>query len=196
MRYRVRTGRIVGGVQARVVTEDGTIAPHDGETVGEFEVRGPWVTASYHETESPEKFHDGWLRTGDVGTIDAEGFMQITDRTKDVIKTGGEWISSVELETLLVGHPAVAEAAVVGVHDDRWAERPLALVVLKQGASATPDELRAFLAPKVARWWLPERWTFVDELPKTSVGKLDKKLIRSEYAAQKYPVVELEATSR
>jgi fatty-acyl-CoA synthase len=179
MIYRSKTGRVVPGVELRLVDDTGAEIPHDGDN-----------------TEAPEKFHDGWLRTGDVGNIDARNYVQITDRSKDVIKSGGEWISSVELETLLVGHPAVAEAAVVGVHDDRWAERPLALVVLKQGASATPDELRAFLAPKVARWWLPERWTFVDELPKTSVGKLDKKLIRSEYAAQKYPVVELEATPR
>jgi fatty-acyl-CoA synthase len=169
---------------------------HDGDAVGEIEVRGPWITASYYNSEAPEKFHDGWLRTGDVGNIDARGFVQITDRSKDVIKSGGEWISSVELETLLVGHPAVAEAAVVGVHDDRWAERPLALVVLKPGMSATPDELREFLAPKVARWWLPERWTFVDELPKTSVGKLDKKLIRSDYGHEKFSVVELETSSR
>jgi fatty-acyl-CoA synthase len=196
MIYRSKTGRVVPGVELRLVDDTGAEIPHDGEAVGEIEVRGPWITASYYNTEAPEKFHDGWLRTGDVGNIDARNYVQITDRSKDVIKSGGEWISSVELETLLVGHPAVAEAAVVGVHDDRWAERPLALVVLKQGASATPDELREFLAPKVARWWLPERWTFVDELPKTSVGKLDKKLIRSEYAAQKYPVIELEATPR
>jgi fatty-acyl-CoA synthase len=122
--------------------------------------------------------------------------MQITDRSKDVIKSGGEWISSVELETLLVGHPAVADAAVVGVPDERWAERPLAAVVLKPGASATPEELREFLAPKVARWWLPERWAFVDELPKTSVGKLDKKLIRALYAQGKYSVEELTPASR
>jgi fatty-acyl-CoA synthase len=196
MLYRSKTGRAVPGVELRLVDDSGEEIPHDGEAVGEIEVRGPWITASYYNTEAPEKFHDGWLRTGDVGNIDARNYVQITDRSKDVIKSGGEWISSVELETLLVGHPAVAEAAVVGVHDDRWAERPLALVVLKPGASATPDELREFLAPKVARWWLPERWTFVDELPKTSVGKLDKKLIRSEYAAQKFPVVELEPTPR
>ena len=122
--------------------------------------------------------------------------MQITDRSKDVIKSGGEWISSVELETLLVGHPAVADAAVVGVADERWAERPLATVVLEPGASATPEELREFLATKVARWWLPERWAFVDEIPKTSVGKLDKKLIRADYSEGKYPVVEVATASR
>jgi len=162
MLYRSKTGRAVPGVELRIVDDNGAEVAHDGEAVGEIEVRGPWITASYYNTEAPEKFHDGWLRTGDVGNIDTRGFVQITDRSKDVIKSGGEWISSVELETLLVGHPAVAEAAVVGVHDDRWAERPLALVVLKPGMSATPDELREFLAPNVARWWLPERWTFVD----------------------------------
>ena len=196
MIYRSKTGRVVPGVELRLVDDSGAEIPHDGEAVGEIEVRGPWITASYYNADAPEKFHDGWLRTGDVGNIDARNYVQITDRSKDVIKSGGEWISSVELETLLVGHPAVAEAAVVGVHDDRWAERPLALVVLKAGASATPEELREFLAPKVARWWLPERWAFVDELPKTSVGKLDKKLIRSDYGQAKYSVVELEATPR
>ena len=196
MIYRSKTGRVVPGVELRLVDDSGAEIPHDGEAVGEIEVRGPWITASYYNAEAPEKFHDGWLRTGDVGNIDARNYVQITDRSKDVIKSGGEWISSVELETLLVGHPAVAEAAVVGVHDDRWAERPLALVVLNPGASATPDELRDFLAPKVARWWLPERWTFVDELPKTSVGKLDKKLIRADYGREKFSVIELEATKR
>jgi fatty-acyl-CoA synthase len=196
MLYRSKTGRVVPGVELRIVDDTGAEVVHDGESVGEIEVRGPWITASYYNTDAPEKFHDGWLRTGDVGNIDSRHYVQITDRSKDVIKSGGEWISSVELETLLVGHPAVADAAVVGVPDDRWAERPLATVVLKAGATATPEELREFLAPKVARWWLPERWAFVDELPKTSVGKLDKKLIRSEYAAGKYPVVELASATR
>ena len=196
MYYRSKTGRAVPGVELQLVDDSGAEIPHDGEAVGEIEVRGPWITASYYKAETPEKFHDGWLRTGDVGNIDARNYVQITDRSKDVIKSGGEWISSVELETLLVGHPAVADAAVVGVPDDRWAERPLALVVLKPGATATPNELREFLAPKVARWWLPERWAFVDELPKTSVGKLDKKLIRSDYAQQKFSVVALEAAQK
>jgi fatty-acyl-CoA synthase len=196
MLYRSKTGRAVPGVELRIVDDAGEEVPHDADAVGEIEVRGPWVTASYYHADAPEKFHDGWLRTGDVGNIDALGFVQITDRSKDVIKSGGEWISSVELETLLVGHPAVADAAVVGVPDERWAERPLATVVLKPGATATPEELRDFLATKVARWWLPERWAFVDELPKTSVGKLDKKLIRSEYAQGRYPVVEVAATPR
>ena len=196
MRYRSKTGRVVPGVELRIADELGTEVAHDGVAVGEIEVRGPWITGSYYNASAPEQFHDGWLRTGDVGNIDPRGFVQITDRSKDVIKSGGEWISSVELETLLVGHPAVADAAVVGVADERWAERPLATVVLEPGASATPEELRDFLATKVARWWLPERWAFVDEIPKTSVGKLDKKLIRADYSEGNYPVVEVATASR
>ena len=196
MHYRSKTGRTVPGVELRVVDENGVEVPRDGVAVGEIEVRGPWITASYYNASAPEKFHDGWLRTGDVGNIDERGFVQITDRSKDVIKSGGEWISSVELENLLVAHPAVADAAVVGVPDERWGERPLAAVVLKPATSASPDELRAFLAEKVARWWLPERWAFVSELPKTSVGKQDKKLIRAQYAEGKIPVVELAAAPR
>ncbi len=196
MTYRSKTGRAVPGVELRVVGDDGAEVAHDGVAVGEIEVRGPWITGSYYRADAPEKFHDGWLRTGDVGNIDAKGFVQITDRSKDVIKSGGEWISSVELENLLMGHPAVADAAVVGVPDERWQERPLAAVVLKQGESASPDDLRAYLDGKVARWWLPERWAFIDELPKTSVGKQDKKLIRAMYAEGKIPVVELAAASR
>jgi len=196
MIYRAKTGRTVPGVELRIVDEAGNEVPADGVAVGEMEVRGPWITASYYNASAPEKFHDGWLRTGDVGHIDERGFVQITDRSKDVIKSGGEWISSVELENLLMGHPSVADAAVVGVPDERWQERPLAAVVLKPGASASPDDLRAFLADKVARWWLPERWAFVTELPKTSVGKQDKKLIRAQYAEGTIPVVELAAAPR
>jgi fatty-acyl-CoA synthase len=196
MQYRAKTGRCVPGVELRIIDDAGNVVPPDGISVGEIEVRGPWITASYYNADAPEKFHDGWLRTGDVGNIDARGFVQITDRSKDVIKSGGEWISSVELENLLMGHPAIADAAVVGVPDERWQERPLAAVVLKPGASATPDDLRAYLSDKVAKWWLPERWAFVDELPKTSVGKQDKKLIRSLHAEGKIAVVELAAVRR
>jgi fatty-acyl-CoA synthase len=196
MTYRSKTGRVVPGVELRIVDDSGQVVAHDGVAVGEIEVRGPWITGSYYRVSAPEKFHDGWLRTGDVGSIDGRGFVQITDRSKDVIKSGGEWISSVELENLLMGHPSVADAAVIGVPDERWQERPLAAVVLKPGASATPDELRAHLAASVAKWWLPERWAFVDELPKTSVGKQDKKLMRARYAEGEIPVVELAAATR
>ncbi len=158
--------------------------PADGTSVGELEVRGPWITARYvgDDAPDPEKFRDGWLRTGDVGTLSADGYLTLTDRAKDVIKSGGEWISSVELENALMAHPAVLEACVVGVPDQRWDERPLATVVLREGASATPEELRDFLAGSVARWQLPERWAFVEAVPKTSVGKFDKKVVRSRYA--------------
>ena len=145
-------------------------------------MRGSWITGSYYRDDADEKFHDGWLRTGDVGSLDSKGFIHITDRAKDVIKSGGEWISSVELESLLMAHPAVAEAAVIGVPDRRWNERPLACVVVKEGASATPEELKEFLASRVAKWWLPERWAFIEEVPKTSVGKFDKKILRADYA--------------
>jgi fatty-acyl-CoA synthase len=189
MDYRARTGRVAPGVQLRIVAPDGSVAPADGESVGEIEVRGPWVTASYHGDPSPEKFHDGWLRTGDVGSLDEDGFMQISDRTKDVIKTGGEWISSVELENAIMAHEHVHEAAVVAVPDDRWGERPLACVVVGEADSPAAEDLCAFLDERVARWWVPERWAFVAEIPKTSVGKFDKKVLRAQHAAGDLAVV-------
>ena len=188
-KYRVRTGRAVAGIELRIVDEQGQPLPWDGEAVGEIEARGPWVTGSYYGVDAPEKFHDGWLRTGDVGFIDERGYVQITDRSKDVIKSGGEWISSVELENELIAHPEVAEAAVVGVPDEKWDERPLACVVRKAGSSIGPDELRAYLEDKVAHWWLPERWTFIEEIPKTSVGKFDKKVLRARHAAGELEVI-------
>lgn len=187
--YREKAGRVAFGVEARVVDGAGNVVARDGAAVGEFEVRGPWVTASYYGDPSEERFHDGWLRTGDVGTVDADGYLTITDRTKDVIKTGGEWISSVELENALMGHPAVFEAAVVAIPDERWDERPLACVVLEKGAAITVEELAAYLEGKVARWWVPERWAFVPEVPKTSVGKFDKKVLRAEFAKGDLEVV-------
>ncbi|MDQ1632742.1 MAG: hypothetical protein QOC80_2714 [Frankiaceae bacterium] len=192
--WRSKTGRIFPAVECRVVSEDGVIQPNDGQAVGEFEVRGPWVTASYYQGDDPSKFSDdGWLRTGDVGFLDAKGFMQISDRSKDVIKSGGEWISSVDLENALMGHPDVMEAAVVAVPDERWSERPLASVVVRQGATVTADELREFLGSSVAKWQLPERWAFIESVPKTSVGKFDKKVIRARYAEGELEVVELES---
>jgi fatty-acyl-CoA synthase len=179
MDWRSKTGRVKPGVEMRL-TDGDTVLPWDGQAVGEIEVRGPWITASYYGDDTPDKFHDGWLRTGDVGTISQNGFIQITDRAKDVIKSGGEWISTVELETNLMAHPDVVEAAVIGVPDAKWDERPLACVVLKEGAQTTPEQLRAFLANRVAKWWVPERWAFINEVPKTSVGKFDKKLLRAQ----------------
>jgi fatty-acyl-CoA synthase len=187
---RSTAGRVICGVEVRVVDDAGCVLPNDGKAVGEIEIRGPWITGSYYQNADPSKFDDGWLRTGDVGRIDPLGFITLTDRAKDVIKSGGEWISSVELELLIMDHPAVREAAVVAVPDDRWQERPLAAVVIKSDAAVTAPELRKHLCDKVARFWLPERWTFIDEVPKTSVGKFDKKVIRSRYAEGAYDVVD------
>ncbi|GAA2823837.1 long-chain fatty acid--CoA ligase [Kitasatospora paracochleata] len=193
--YRVTQGRFPASVEARLTGPSGERMPHDGVSAGELEVRGPWIAGAYfagagRDPERPaDKFsEDGWLRTGDVGTITADGFLTLTDRAKDVIKSGGEWISSVELENQLMAHPEVAEAAVVAVPDEKWGERPLATVVLRPGATAGLRELRAFLAERVASWQLPERWAIVEAVPKTSVGKFDKKVIRADYAAERLEV--------
>ena len=188
---RASQGRPVCGVETRIVGAGGDPLPYDGQTVGELEVRGPWITGSYYLHRDESRFAGGWLRTGDVGRIDSRGYVTLTDRSKDVIKSGGEWISSVDLENHLIAHPAVREAAVVGVPDDRWQERPLAAVVLHDGKRASPKELREFLADKVVRWWLPERWIFIDHVPRTSVGKYDKKTIRTRHADGKYDVIEI-----
>jgi fatty-acyl-CoA synthase len=177
--YRDTAGRLLPFVEARVVSEEGEILPKDGEQAGELEVRGPWVATGYLGVDAPEKFRDGWLRTGDVATIDAEGYIRITDRAKDVIKSGGEWISSVELEKELVAHPDVLEAAVIARPDERWTERPLACVVRRDGADAGAAELREHLSGRVAKWWLPDDFAFIDEVPKTGTGKYDKKLLRA-----------------
>jgi fatty-acyl-CoA synthase len=181
--WRLKSGRVIAGVQMRIVADDGTELPWDGESVGEIEVRGPWITGSYYGVDVPEKFDDGWLRTGDIGNIDSRGFFQLTDRSKDVIKSGGEWISSVELENLLADNPSVLEAVVIGIADERWTERPLACVVRRSGDATTAAELARFLDGKVASWQVPENWTFVDEVPKTTVGKFDKKVLRERYRA-------------
>ena len=143
-------------------------------------MRGPWIAARYfNDDSSAQKFDSGWLRTGDIAAVDANGFVQITDRAKDVIKSGGEWISSVELENELMSHPDVVEAAVIAKPDERWAERPLCCVVLRDGASTTAAELVEHLRGRVAKWWLPDEFAFLDEIPKTSVGKFDKKVLRA-----------------
>ncbi|MDG9701224.1 long-chain fatty acid--CoA ligase [Streptomyces sp. DH37] len=197
--YRISQGRFPASVEARLIGPDGSEMPWDGESAGELEVRGPWIAGAYYggadaePTRPDDKFSpDGWLRTGDVGVITPDGYLTLTDRAKDVIKSGGEWISSVELENHLMGHPAVAEAAVVAVPDERWGERPLATVVLKEGAGeVTYEELREFLSDKVARWQLPERWAVIPAVPKTSVGKFDKKVIRAQYAQGALDVTKL-----
>jgi len=190
-RYRDTQGRLFCTVQGRLVGDAGDVLPNDGVAVGEVQVRGPWITGSYYQDDDPAKFDSGWLRTGDVGTIDRLGYVTLTDRAKDVIKSGGEWISSMELENALMAHPDVSEAAVIGVPDEKWSERPLAAVVLCEGATVTPEELRAFLAERVPRWQLPERWSFIDEVPKTSVGKFAKTRMREAYANGDYKVTEV-----
>jgi fatty-acyl-CoA synthase len=150
----------------------------------EIEARGPWVAARYYEDHSgDDKFtDDGWLRTGDIGELDDRGYVRITDRAKDLIKSGGEWISSVEVETLLIDHPGVQEAAVIAMPDERWGERPLACVTLAEGSKVSVEELRDHLASRLARWQLPDAFTFIDQVPKTSVGKFDKKVLRRRLA--------------
>ncbi|MBV8065544.1 MAG: long-chain fatty acid--CoA ligase [Actinobacteria bacterium] len=172
-------------VEIRIRVGDEEV-PWDGDSMGELEVRGPWVASGYYETpEQVDRWtEDGWFRTGDIASIHPRGYIQIKDRSKDVIKSGGEWISSVELENAIMAHPAVAEAAVIAIPDERWAERPLAAVVLKAGASANADELRDFLAPSFAKFWLPDRFEFVAEIPKTSVGKFRKTALREQFAEE------------
>ncbi|WP_220186926.1 long-chain fatty acid--CoA ligase [Pseudonocardia pini] len=184
---RTASGRVLAGVDMRIVDDHGTVLPWDGESVGEIQVRGPSVTAGYHGDVAAEAFDAGWLRTGDVGTVDDRGFFRITDRVKDVIKSGGEWISSVELEDLLLGDPRVAEAAVIGIPDARWTERPLVFVVARDAVD--PAELAGRLADSLARWQVPENWAFVSEIPKTAVGKIDKNALRTRFHAGGVDVV-------
>ena len=195
MEWRAKAGRVIPGVEMRIVADDGTVVADDGKATGEIEVRGPWITGSYYRDPSPERFHDGWLRTGDIGTLDAKGYLTLSDRTKDVIKSGGEWISSVDLENEVMADPGVAEAAVIGVPDERWSERPLVVVVREQGSRVTAEDLVGFLSDRVRHWWLPERWTFIDELPKTSVGKFDKKALRARYAEGEFDVTAVDTGS-
>jgi len=180
---RARQGRPLPWVELRLVDDDGREVPWDGESTGEIEVRGPWVAAGYFRDDSEgAKFDAGWLRTGDIAAVDQKAFVQITDRAKDVIKSGGEWISSVELENELMSHPDVIEAAVIAKPDERWAERPLCCVVLREQADTTAEQLVAHLQDRVAKWWLPDEFAFVSEIPKTSVGKFDKKVLRGRLA--------------
>ena len=181
--WRIKSGRPVPGIEVRVMDEHGRTLPEDGHTIGELQLRGTWVTGSYLHVESDAFTDDGWLRTGDMGHVDERGYVQLTDRTKDVIKSGGEWISSVDLEDALLKHPDVAEAAVIATADERWQERPLAVVVARPGRDPGAGELRAFLADRVARFWIPEYWCFAASIAKTGVGKIDKKALRDCNAA-------------
>ena len=180
--YRAKQGRPAPFVEIRARNEDGLV-PWDGQTMGELEVRGPWVArAYYNRTDCGDRFtDDGWFKTGDIITIADDGTIQIQDRSKDLIKSGGEWISSVALECALMGHPAVAEAAVIPVFHEKWAERPLATIVLKPGASASPDELRAFLAPHFPKFWMPDAFEYIDAIPRTSAGKFKKSALRERF---------------
>ncbi|HEY1458349.1 MAG TPA: long-chain fatty acid--CoA ligase [Solirubrobacteraceae bacterium] len=176
---RAKQGKPLPWVELRLVDDDGREVPWDGSSTGEIQVRGPWIAARYYnEDSSEEKFDSGWLRTGDIASVDERAFVQITDRSKDVIKSGGEWISSVELENELMSHPDVIEAAVIAKPDERWAERPLCCVVMREGAQTGAQDLVEHLRPRVAKWWLPDEFAFIEEVPKTSVGKFDKKVLR------------------
>ncbi|KAA9166336.1 long-chain fatty acid--CoA ligase [Amycolatopsis acidicola] len=177
-RYIRKQGRLLPGLRWRLVDDEGRDQPHDGKTPGELLIRGPWVATAYFRDEHPESFPGGWLRTGDIATIDPDGYLEIVDRAKDLIKSGGEWISSVALEQALLAHPAVAEAAVIAVPHERWQERPLAVVVLDRPLGE--DELLADLHERVPRWWLPEQILVTDALPRTSVGKIDKRALREK----------------
>jgi fatty-acyl-CoA synthase len=178
-RYRATAGRPAPLVETRLVRDQGVEVPWDGESTGELQVRGPWVARAYYGDDgSDDKFDEGWLRTGDIAAIDDRGFIHLSDRAKDVIKSGGEWISSVELENAIMAHPAVREAAVIARRDERWGERPLACVVTEEGEDLTLAELCDHLQSRVAKWWLPDALAIIDEVPKTSVGKFDKKVLR------------------
>ncbi len=179
---RATQGRAVPFVELRLVDDEGEEVKWDGQSTGEIEVRGPWIAGAYYKEDAPEKFDAGWLRTGDIAHVDQAGWVTITDRSKDVIKSGGEWISSVELENQLMSHAAVREAAVIATPDERWSERPLACVVVEEGAEVSAAELVEHLRGRVASWWLPEEFAFVTEVPKTSVGKFDKRRLRAALA--------------
>jgi len=179
-----KQGLPVPFIDIRTVNTNG-ICPRDAKTMGELEVRGPWVASDYFQSDrDPGNWSDdGWFRTGDVATIDTENYMRITDRTKDLIKSGGEWISSVDLENALMSHPSVQESAVVAIPDPKWQERPMAVVVLKAGATATPESLRDHLATRFPKWWLPEKFVFANEIPRTGTGKFLKTKLRELYCS-------------
>ncbi|MRV70243.1 long-chain-fatty-acid--CoA ligase [Duganella sp. FT92W] len=188
MKVREKQGRAVFGIAMKIVDDDGAELPHDGKAAGRLLVRGPWVAAGYFRHEGGQAIDaDGWFDTGDVANIDADGYMHITDRAKDVIKSGGEWISSIDLENAAMGHPAVAEAAVIGIAHPKWQERPLLVVVPKAGHAVSSGILLAYLEGKVAKWWLPDDVQFVDQLPHTATGKLQKLTLREMFRDYRFP---------
>jgi acyl-CoA synthetase (AMP-forming)/AMP-acid ligase II len=188
-RYAVQAkqGRAIFGVDMKIVGADGNELPMDGKAFGDLHVRGPWVISSYFKGEGGDPLRGGWFPTGDVATIDPDGYMQITDRSKDVIKSGGEWISSIDLENIAVAHPAVAEAAVIGIKHPKWDERPVVVVVKKAGQDVSKDDLLKFYEGKIAKWWMPDDVVFVKELPHTATGKLSKLTIREQFKDYKLP---------
>ncbi len=185
MVLKLKQGAAPFGVEMRITGADGQVLPWDGVARGELEVRGPWIAEAYFNNDERAQFTaDGWFRTGDISTIDGDGFMAIVDRSKDVIKSGGEWISSIDLENVVMSHPAVKEAAVIARACSRWSERPRLIIVLKEGATITGADLRAFLEPRVARWWIPEDFVIVAEIPHTATGKVLKMALREQYGAE------------
>ena len=183
-----KQGRAIFGVEMKIVGADGNALPHDGKAFGDLLVRGPWIIGEYYKSEGGNPLTpEGWFPTGDVATIDPDGYMQITDRSKDVIKSGGEWISSIDLENLAVAHPDVAEAAVIGIFHPKWDERPLLVVVKKAGATITKEELLKFFDGKIARWWMPDDVAFVEQLPHTATGKLLKTKLREDFKDYQLP---------
>jgi fatty-acyl-CoA synthase len=189
LKLQAKAGRGIFGVEMRIVDDAGKELPWDGEVFGALQVRGPWICSDYFLLEGKGGSHtaDGWFDTGDVGTIDPEGFLQITDRTKDVIKSGGEWISSIEIENTAVGHPAVAEAAVIGISHEKWSERPLLIVVKAEGGELSKEEMLAWFDGKIASWWLPDDVVFVDEIPHTATGKIRKTELRKQFSGYRLP---------
>lgn len=181
-----KTGTIFPGLEARIAAPDGSICPRDGQTVGELQVRGPWIASAYYRDDSGDQFDDGWLRTGDMAWMEADGTFRIVDRAKDLVKSGGEWISSVDLEGQLLAHPNVKDAAVVGVRSKKWDERPVAVLVA-HGAEPSLEDIRSFLSERVAKWCLPDAIVIVEEIPKTSVGKIDKKVLRAQLGHMELP---------
>jgi fatty-acyl-CoA synthase len=189
-RLKQKQGHAIWGVDFKIVDEEGRALPHDGRTAGVLHVRGPWIAAAYFEDAraSAEAFDaDGWFSTGDVATIDERGFMEITDRAKDMIRSGGEWISSIALENAAVGHPGLAEAAAIALPHPKWGERPVLVAVRRPGATVDKAALLAFLADQVASWWLPDDVVFVDELPHTSTGKIHKSALRERFRDHRLP---------
>jgi fatty-acyl-CoA synthase len=182
-----KQGRAIFGVDMRIVGEDGKELPHDGKAFGDLQVRGPWVVNGYFKGEGGNPLKDGWFPTGDVVTIDADGYIQVTDRSKDVIKSGGEWISSIDLENIAVAHPAVQEAAVIGIKHPKWDERPIVVVVKKAGQELGKEELLKFYEGKIAKWWMPDDVVFVPELPHTATGKLSKLTLRQQFKDYRLP---------